>query len=52
MTDGVTFEECYAWRVEADIEGLPVTMVSLRDLKTNRRASGRNKDLADLDYLL
>ena len=49
--DGVTFEECYARRVEANIEGLHVNMISLPDLKTNKKASGRNKDLADLDYL-
>jgi len=49
--DGVTFAECYARRVEADIEGVQVNMISLPDLKTNKRASGRNKDLADLDYL-
>ena len=49
--DGVTFAECYARRVEADIEGIQVDMISLPDLKTNKKASGRNKDLADLDYL-
>jgi hypothetical protein len=49
--DGVTFAECYARRVEADIEGIQVNMISLPDLKTNKKASGRNKDLADLDYL-
>ena len=49
--DGVTFAECYARRVEADIEGLQVNIISLSDLKTNKKASGRNKDLADLDYL-
>jgi hypothetical protein len=25
--------------------------ISLTDLKVNKRAAGRNKDLADLDYL-
>lgn len=49
--DGVTFAECYARRVEAVIEGIPVNIISLPDLKTNKKASGRNKDLADLDYL-
>jgi predicted nucleotidyltransferase len=49
--DGVIFAECYARRVEADIEGIQVNMISLPDLKTNKKASGRNKDLADLDYL-
>ena len=51
MTDGVTIHECYARRVEANIVGLLVNMISLRSLKTNKKASGRNKDLADLDYL-
>jgi hypothetical protein len=49
--DGVTFQECYARRVEADIDGVAVNVISLPDLKTNKKASGRHKDLADLDYL-
>jgi len=49
--DGVKFDECYSRRVEADFEGIKVNLISLADLKTNKRASGRNKDLADLDYL-
>jgi hypothetical protein len=28
-----------------------VPVISLNDLKTNKRAAGRNKDLADLDNL-
>ena len=49
--DGVTFRECYARRVEAEIDGVQVRIISLSDLKTNKKASRRNKDLADLDYL-
>lgn len=49
--DGVAFEECYGRRVTAEIEGIPVPVIGLADLKRNKRASGRNKDLADLDYL-
>jgi hypothetical protein len=49
--DGVTFAECYARRVQADLEGVQVSIISLPDLKANKKASGRNKDLADLDYL-
>jgi len=49
--DGVKFEDCYGRRVNAVIEGLPVGIISLPDLKANKKASGRNKDLADLDYL-
>jgi hypothetical protein len=49
--DGVTFAECYARRIEADLDGTGVKLISLADLKRNKKASGRNKDLADLDYL-
>ena len=48
---GLKFTEAYPRRLEATIEGLPVKMIGLTDLKTNKRASGRNKDLADLDNL-
>jgi hypothetical protein len=50
-SDGVTFAECYVRRVEAGIDGVQVNMISLPDLKTNRKGSGHNKHLADLDYL-
>jgi hypothetical protein len=49
--DGVTFAECYARRVTAKLDGLEVNFISLKDLKTNKRAVGRNTDLADLDGL-
>lgn len=49
--DGVRFEDCYSRKVTANIDGLLVNIISLSDLKTNKRASGRHKDLADLDYL-
>jgi hypothetical protein len=48
---GLEFAQAYQRRVEATIEGLPVKIICLTDLKTNKRASGRNKDLADLDNL-
>jgi hypothetical protein len=49
--DGVTFAECFARRVTTELEGFQVNFISLPDLKTNKKAAGRNKDLADLDYL-
>jgi hypothetical protein len=49
--DGVTFAQCYPRRITANLDGIEVNLISLPDLKTNKRASGRNKDLADLDYL-
>ncbi len=49
--DGVSFADCYPRRVTAELDGVPVGFISLQDLKTNKAASGRNKDLADLDQL-
>jgi hypothetical protein len=49
--DGVTFAECYARRVTTQLKDVEVNLISLPDLKTNKKASGWNKDLADLDYL-
>jgi hypothetical protein len=49
--DGVEFGACRRRSCEFDIDGEPVPVISLADLKTNKRAAGRNKDLADLDNL-
>lgn len=49
--DGVRFDACHPRRIIADLDGVEVSFISLEDLKANKRASGRNKDLADLDYL-
>ena len=49
--DGVEFNKCYKNRITAKIDGINVDIISLPDLKSNKKASGRNKDLADLDYL-
>lgn len=48
---GLVFDNAYVKRVSADFGGVTVSLISLEDLKTNKRASGRNKDLADLDNL-
>lgn len=49
--DGIEFAACYPKRIAADLDGLKVCFIGLDDLKANKRASGRNKDLADLDEL-
>ena len=49
--DGVEYDTCRSRASVFDIEGAPVPVISLEDLKTNKRAAGRNKDLADLDNL-
>ena len=47
---GGTFEECFKRRVDADIEGVVVPIISIDDLR-RVKAAGRPKDLADLDAL-
>jgi hypothetical protein len=48
---GVAFDECWSARIEAELDGVPAFIISLEHLKQNKRAAGRHKDLADLDYL-
>lgn len=48
---GVTFDECYSNRVVDTLDGVEVSIISLADLKTNKQASGRYKDLMDLEEL-
>lgn len=45
---GVEFDTCYERRSEVVWDGIRVPLISFDDLKTNKRASGRAKDLADL----
>lgn len=49
--DGVSFAECYAAREVVTVDGLSVNLISLRHLRMNKRASGRHKDLDDLEHL-
>ena len=48
---GVSFEECYAARVMAQIDDLNIPIINAQHLKINKAASGRHKDLADLENL-
>ena len=48
---GISFDDAWAGRVTGELDGLPVAFVSLADLKKNKAAAGRSKDLADLDAL-
>jgi len=48
---GVDFEECYAARVVAELDGVKVNLINLKHLKINKKASGRYKDLNDLENL-
>ncbi len=48
---GVEFEACYAERERARWDDVEVPVISLARLLENKRASGRPKDLSDLDAL-
>jgi len=48
---GLEFDEAYAKRIVDVIDGVSVSVISSEHLKINKRASGRSKDLADLDNL-
>jgi competence protein ComGF len=49
--DGVEFESCHANRVVAEVGDQKISFISLNDLKRNKSASGRTKDLRDLENL-
>lgn len=48
---GVEFADCWPQRRVAQIEDIPVPVISLEDLKANKKASGRPKDLIDFKKL-
>jgi len=49
--DGVDFEQCWPNRVEMTLEGLTIPFIGEADFIANKRASGRPRDLADIDDL-
>jgi hypothetical protein len=51
QVSGVAFEPCYANRQEIDFEGVKVNFISLDDLITNKKASGRLQDKVDTKKL-
>jgi hypothetical protein len=48
---GVSFDEVWASREQAELDGVSVSYISREMLKRNKKACGRNQDLADLEYL-
>ena len=48
---GVTFGACFPHRQEVVPDDVQVNFISLDDLKKNKKASGRHKDLEDLEHL-
>jgi hypothetical protein len=48
---GVDFDDCYTRRNLQILDGVEVTIIDVNDLKRNKKASGRPKDLNDLENL-
>jgi hypothetical protein len=48
---GVSTDEAFASKVSAELDGIPVYIISKDALIQNKRAVGRPQDLADLDIL-
>jgi hypothetical protein len=46
-----SFDAAFADRVNATVEGVTVPVLGRSDLIANKRASGRGKDLVDLEWL-
>lgn len=49
--DGVSFAECAERATDTKVDGVPVRVISLKDLRANKKASGRYKDLDDIEHL-
>ena len=48
---GISFQEAWATREHGEIDGLNVPFISKEMFKRNKAASGRTRDLADLEQL-
>ena len=48
----IDIAECYIRRNVITVEGIDISLISKNDLIKNKKATGRNRDLADVDNLL
>ena len=48
---GIDIEDCYSRRDVVHIDGIDISLISKEDLIKNKRASGRAKDIADVENL-
>ncbi len=49
--DGIDFKSAYQSKQEIEIENLQIPFLSKEDLIKNKQATGRKKDILDIDYL-
>jgi hypothetical protein len=48
---GLNFDECYNEKIEAEFDDITVNFIDIRNLKINKEATGRAKDMGDLENL-
>lgn len=48
---GVDFDEAYLAKVETEVDELKIVFISVNDFIKNKRATGRAKDLGDIESL-
>lgn len=48
---GIQFESSFESKVVSEMEDIPVNFIGLDPLRTNKKATGRRQDLADLENL-
>ena len=48
---GVEFADCWLKREMIFMDGIPISVIDIDSLKVNKQASGRLKDLNDLEHL-
>jgi predicted nucleotidyltransferase len=51
QASGIDFENCYRNRKKITVDGIEIPVISVDDLLQNKKASGREKDIADLRNL-
>ena len=51
QASGINFKSCYKRRQEINVDGIDISTISEIDLLKNKKASGREKDIADLRNL-
>lgn len=49
--DGVAFKDCFPNKIVREIDGIKIFFIGFNDLIKNKKASGRNQDLLDLENL-
>jgi hypothetical protein len=51
FASGISFDEAWVSRIQGDVGGTPCKIIGKETLLRNKRATGRGKDLADVETL-